>query len=267
MNRLLSTEFVFQIFALFIAFIVVHGFYVALIRPQADRVLAEQTAQMQVDPGYVPDQSLYIVLKDYEQETTFVLFFWAIAILGYKGHQVVGQQRHLEIDMIGRGADIITPNDAPGIISHIDQSLNDVERNFILPRALTLALERFMVTRRVPDAAAAATQTVETEAQRMESELSIIRYIAWAIPSIGFIGTVRGIGQALGQAHRAVEGDISGVTQSLGTAFNSTFIALVLSIILMFVIHQLQRAQERLVLDSEHYCESSLTRFLRSDIS
>ena len=48
----------------------------------------------------------------------------------------------------------------------------------------------------------------------------MIRYIVWAIPSIGFIGTVRGIGQALGQAHRAVEGDIVGVTASLGVAFS-----------------------------------------------
>ncbi|RME65158.1 MAG: MotA/TolQ/ExbB proton channel family protein [Alphaproteobacteria bacterium] len=267
MNRLLSTEIVYQLFALLLSFIIVHGVYVALVRPQADKVLAQQTAQMQADPDYVPEQSLYVVLKDYEQETTFVLFFWAVAILGYKGRSVLRQQRHLETDLIGHGADIITPSEAPAIISHIDQSLGDQERDFILPRALTMALERFIATRRVPDASAAAIQTLESEAERMESELSIIRYIAWAIPSIGFIGTVRGIGQALGQAHRAVEGDISGVTQSLGTAFNSTFVALVLSIILMFVIHQLQRAQERLVLDAGNYCESSLTRFLRSDIA
>jgi biopolymer transport protein ExbB/TolQ len=61
----------------------------------------------------------------------------------------------------------------------------------------------------------------EGEADRLDSELSLLRYIAWAIPAIGFIGTVRGIGNALAQAHRAMQGDLSGVTQSLGTAFNS----------------------------------------------
>jgi len=99
--------------------------------------------------------------------------------------------------------------------------------------------------------------------ERQESELSIIRYIAWAIPSVGFIGTVRGIGSALGQANRAVEGDITGVTQSLGVAFNSTFIALVISIVLMFFIHQLQLTQERLVLDTESYCNENLIARLR----
>jgi biopolymer transport protein ExbB/TolQ len=98
-----------------------------------------------------------------------------------------------------------------------------------------------------------------SEGERLDSELSMIRYIAWAIPSVGFIGTVRGIGEALGQAHKAIEGDIFGVTTSLGVAFNSTLIALLLSIVLMFLVHQLQRLQERYVLDIGAYCEEHLT--------
>ena len=93
----------------------------------------------------------------------------------------------------------------------------------------------------------------------------MVRYIAWAIPSIGFIGTVRGIGEALGQAHRAVEGDIAGVTVSLGVAFNSTFVALVISIIIMFFTHQLQLLQERLVLNAQNYCDEKLLKQLKTD--
>ena len=104
----------------------------------------------------------------------------------------------------------------------------------------------------------------ETEAERLDSQLSTIRYIVWAIPSIGFIGTVRGISQALGQAHKAVNGDISGVTANLAIAFNSTFVALVISLFVMFLMHQLQRAQEQFVLDSQEHCEASLTRHLVS---
>ena len=97
----------------------------------------------------------------------------------------------------------------------------------------------------------------EAEAERSESELSMIRYIAWAIPSVGFIGTVRGIGDALAQAHKAVGGDITGVTSSLGVAFNSTFIALLISLVLMFLVHQIQLMQERLVHGVEKYCQLS----------
>ncbi|REJ66464.1 MAG: biopolymer transporter [Proteobacteria bacterium] len=76
------------------------------------------------------------------------------------------------------------------------------------------------------------------------------------------MGTVRGIGDALGQAYKAVEGDISGVTVSLGVAFNSTFVALVLSIIIMFALHQLQLSQERLVLRTQRYADKQLIRHL-----
>ena len=60
-----------------------------------------------------------------------------------------------------------------------------------------------------------------------------------------------------------MEGDIAGVTESLGVAFNSTFIALVISIIIMFLMHQLQLLQDRLVLDSQDYADSRLIRHLQ----
>ena len=137
--------------------------------------------------------------------------------------------------------------------------------------AMAFSLERIRrgedtiaATGNVQDVSTAARDVCDSEAERLESELATIRYIAWAIPSVGFIGTVRGIGNALGQAHRAVEGDITGVTENLGVAFNSAFIALVISIVLMFFIHQLQLQQERLVLDSERYVDRWLVRRLRA---
>jgi len=69
---------------------------------------------------------------------------------------------------------------------------------------------------------------------------------------------VRGIGGALSLAHRAVAGDITGVTQNLGVAFNSTFIALLISIVIMFMVHQLQLLQERQIFETETYCDENL---------
>ncbi len=45
-------------------------------------------------------------------------------------------------------------------------------------------------------------------------------------------------------------------------AFNSTFVALVLSIVIMFALHQLQLSQERLVLDCQRYADKRLLRHL-----
>ena len=264
MKKSFPVELVYQVFSLLIAFILVHALYVTVIRPQANSFLEQEAANMQADPGYVQQRSFFVVIKDYEQETCFILMFWAFAILGFKGRATFRQQQLLEQDLLRLPDDLpIGPEDTRDLSARL-RSLPNAMQGYLLPRALLTAIERFGATRNVQDVSTAARDICESEGERMESELSIIRYIAWAIPSVGFIGTVRGIGDALGQAHRAVEGDITGVTSSLGVAFNSTFIALVISIVLMFFIHQLQLMQERLVLDSERYIDHWFIRRLQT---
>lgn len=257
MKKVFPTEFVFSVFSLLIAFILVHAIYVAVIRPNAEAFLAEEKASMAVDANYVPQRSAYVVVKDFEQESCFVLMLWAFAILGFKMRNTYRQQQQLDRDFIGlpEGA-VISASDTNLISERIERirRLPEKMKEYLLPRVLLGALERFGSTKNIQDASTEVLNLCEEESDRLESELSIIRYIAWAIPSVGFIGTVRGIGNALAQAHRAVEGDITGVTQGLGVAFNSTFIALLISIILMFIVHQIQLMQERLVLNTQRYC-------------
>jgi biopolymer transport protein ExbB/TolQ len=264
MKKNFPTELVYHVFSLLIAFIIVHSIYVTVVRPQARAFLETEAAALQADPQYVQQNSFFVVIKDYEQESCFVLMLWAFAILGYKGREALRQQKLLNEDLLQLPEGLpIGPEDTRNIAQHI-ASMPAHLSDWLLPRALLTAIERFGATRNVQDVSTAARDVCESEGERMESELSIIRYIAWAIPSVGFIGTVRGIGDALGQAHRAVEGDITGVTASLGVAFNSTFIALVISIVLMFFVHQIQLMQERLVLDSERYVDHWLIRRLKS---
>ena len=264
MKRNFPVELVYQVFSLLSAFILVHALYVTFIRPQASAFLEQEAAYMKADQEYVQQRSFFVVIKDYEQESCFILMLWAFAILGFKGRSTYSQQKLLQQDLLRLPDDLpIGPEDTRELASRL-HNLPAALQGYLLPRALLTAVERFGATRNVQDVSTAARDICESEGERMESELSIIRYIAWAIPSVGFIGTVRGIGDALGQAHRAVEGDITGVTSSLGVAFNSTFIALVISIVLMFFIHQLQLMQERLVLDSERYIDHWFIRRLRT---
>ncbi len=257
-------EFLFQIVALAVAAILVHAVYATLIRPKAEAFLERERAAMADDPTYVSERSFYVIIRDYEQEACFILMLWAFAIMGHKGLAVARARRMLDEDLvpIAEGMRIL-PQDSRELQRGLD-ALPAPRRAALLPRALTAALHRFDSARNVQDVSSAAHAMCEAEGERLESELAMIRYIAWAIPSVGFIGTVRGIGEALRRAHEAVEGDISGVTESLGIAFNSTLIALVISIVVMFIVHQLQRAQERYVLDAEMYCEDRLIRHLHT---
>ncbi len=263
MKKTLHFELIYQIAALVVAVILVHLVYVTVIRPNADAILEAQAQLAAEGKAYVQDRSIYVVLRDYEQETCFVLMFWAMAIMGFKARAALRERSLLQQDMldIQEGTSIL-PEDARQYTRPI-QALPEETREYLLPRTLISALQRFASTRNVQDVSEAVRAVCDTESDRLDSELSMVRYIAWAIPSIGFIGTVRGIGEALGQAYRAVEGDIAGVTASLGVAFNSTFIALVISIVLMFLMHQLQLIQERLVLDAHAYADQKLVRHMQ----
>lgn len=265
MRRQLPVEFVFQIFSLFLSVILVHAMYVAWIRPQANAVMEEQRIMLEQDAEFVPERSLYVIVRDFEQEACLILALWALAIMGYKARGALRERSLLQRDLLPLAEGVrILPEDTREHARQL-RALPESQQRLLLPRVLLSALQRFGATGNVQDVSSATQTLVNAEAERLESELSMIRYIAWAIPSIGFIGTVRGIGQALTLAYRAVEGDISGVTESLGVAFNSTFFALLVSIFIMFLVHQLQLLQERLVFETSDYCDERLIRRLQGD--
>ena len=256
------SEFLYQLIALLVAIIIVHTIYVTVVWPGAQTVLDAQRELQATGGAFEMERSFFIVIKDYEQEACFILMLWSSAIMGYKARQVLRERAHLKQGLLAVDPQTrVLPEDAREYARPL-QALPGEQREYLLPRALLSALQRFASTRSIQDVAAAIHEVCDIEAARLDAELSMIRYIVWAVPSIGFIGTVRGIGQALGQAHRAVEGDIVGVTSSLGVAFNSTFIALVISLFIMFLMHQLQLLQERLVFDTQSYCDVHLVRHL-----
>ena len=263
-----KSEFFYQIIALVMSAIVVHTVYVGLVRPNAEVVLAaeRQAVAEQIATGKTVsiERSAWVVLKDYEQESCFILMFWVLAIIGLKFHGVT-QQRKLfsqRLVAIEEGRRIL-PEDARKLARPIE-ALSSPERDYLLPRALRGALARYSATKSVHDVSSVVRDVCEDEADRLDSELSMVRYITWAIPSIGFIGTVRGIGAALGNAHEAVAGNIAPVTASLGVAFNSTFVALLISIVIMFMTHQITLMQERMVREVQDYTDQNLIAHLQN---
>jgi len=265
MSKTFNNEFLFQLIALLASFILVHLFYIGLVRPNAEALILAQTlAQEAGSTESIADRSIWVVIKDFEQEACFILAFWAIAIMGFKAKNLNHEKKILEQSLVDipSGTKIL-PEDARPLTRNLE-NLNQEQQDYLLPRALTAALQRLAGAGGVSDVANAIKDLCESESQRLDTELSMIRYIAWAIPSIGFIGTVRGIGGALANAHEAVEGNIAGVTASLGVAFNSTFIALLISIFIMFLSHQLTLHQERLVLNTQKYCDRNLIRHLQA---
>lgn len=257
------SEFVVTLAALIFTIVSVHATYVALIRPRGESITQFELQKMKQDRTYVAKRSFYIVIKDFEQELEIIHFMWAMLIIAYKAWLVRRERNYLDREFINVPEGIkVLPEDAKDYARQIE-GLPGPEKMSLVARALQRTLDRFAATRSIRDSAETSRSICDSEADRLDSGLAMIRYIAWAIPAIGFIGTVRHIGDALLQANQAVGGDITSVTSSLGIAFNATFVALSLTIVLMFFLHQLQQAQEQLVHDTDHWIDQRLIRHMQ----
>lgn len=98
---------------------------------------------------------------------------------------------------------------------------------------------------------------------RVELDYSLLRYLGWLIPTVGFIGTVYGIAEAL-RALSPSDGGLAveAVVAPLSTAFYSTFVALVASAVLMLVVQRVQRLEEQAINQSARYCLDHLVNRL-----
>lgn len=90
----------------------------------------------------------------------------------------------------------------------------------------------------------------------LENSFSLVKVLLWAIPILGFIGTVIGMSQAVG-SFDAVLGNadnvdglkagLTKVTGGLGTAFDTTYLALVISVLLAIPINLVERQEEQIL--------------------
>lgn len=257
------SEFFVTMFALIFTILVVHATYVAWIRPNGDAIVAAEQARMRADPDFVPERSFFLVINAPEQEVEIIHFVWALLIIGYKALLIRRERKLLNRELIHVPEGIkVLPEDAKDYARQLDDLPAD-EKPMLVVRALQRTLDRFASTRSIRDSAETSRAVCDSEADRLDSGLAMIRYIAWAIPALGFIGTVRHISEALLQAHKAVTGDIINVTSSLGIAFNATFVALSLTIVLMFFLHQLQQSQEGFVHNTDHWIDQHLIRHMQ----
>ena len=160
----LPSEFAFQVLALLAAVIVVHAFYVGLIRPSADAQLAAQAALQASGAAFVPERSLYVVIRDFEQEACFILMIWALAIMGLKAWTTRQEATMLERNLIQvtEGTSLL-PQDARNYARGIE-ALPEAEQELLLPRTLLNALSRFSTTASIPAVSEAVREQCDIEA-------------------------------------------------------------------------------------------------------
>lgn len=137
----------------------------------------------------------------------------------------------------------------------------------ILANRVDRMLGLWLSTKDVSRIATWAGAESERDANASDSTYAMARVLIWAIPILGFIGTVLGLGTAVagfsdflsGAAGlEEIQGAIGDVTSGLGTAFDTTLLALILSVILMFPMSVVLRREENLFVEIDNYLDDML---------
>lgn len=100
--------------------------------------------------------------------------------------------------------------------------------------------------------------TGQIDREMVESSYTHVKFMIWLIPVLGFIGTVLGIGEAIGGFNAiltsskdfdAMKGALGNITNSLAYAFDTTLVALVQDAIVMFILSIIQKQGDDFISD------------------
>ena len=138
---------------------------------------------------------------------------------------------------------ILQPQDLAPIRKRVTQH-NDGEHAF-LPTLIDLCILQFQASRSVDQTVTVLNSQLELIEHRLDLRYTVIKYIIWVVPTVGFIGTVIGIADSLLIASQQPDDpDIAALTSSLGLAFNTTLVSLLLSAVLVLFQHIVQSVEE-----------------------
>ena len=206
----------------------------------------------------------------------------AAILLGAKAWLLRPQQRVLGIDLLPESISLrITLANAPSFVRHLGEETGlqldnprllggGTAKSFLVER-VSQALAHFTMRGNARDVIDHLGNQSQLDRNAVESSYTMVRVFIWAIPLLGFVGTVLGISAAVAgfsdSVASAVDLDvmkqsIGAVTTGLGIAFDTTLLALIVSIFIMFPTSSLQKSEQDFLDHVELYCEQRLTRRL-----
>jgi len=207
------------------------------------------------------------------QYVTVVISIWAILLILVKWGKIRLQRGALSCrELVPVEADfVLTPATVGEVTNRLRQVCEDPER-FVLFRRIKLALANLRNMGQVGDLDNVLESLANNDEDVMESSYTLIKGLIWAIPVLGFIGTVQGLGIAIGDFGTvlSVTSDmenlktgLQGVTGGLATAFDTTFVALVASLGIQLTLVGIRKSEEGMMVGVKSYCQQYLVGRLR----
>ena len=202
-----------------------------------------------------------VINGGYIQSVTYLAFFWAWFEVQEKLKVIARERKAFKMNFIPTNdKHVFMPQD----INNLKFKLIEFEKKekYILSDLLKKACTKFRTSGSLSELIDIVSIQIEVSQEKSEGDQSVIRYLTWVIPSVGFVGTVIGISQALIVANT---GDMERITMLLGVAFDTTLVALVLSIIIMWFVHRLQEETDRFHSDLKEFVIDNLINKIETE--
>ncbi|GEP43921.1 hypothetical protein BGE01nite_32120 [Brevifollis gellanilyticus] len=203
---------------------------------------------------------------------TMFFFFWALSMMFFKWRKLAVQQQALALPLMPQQPDFeLTPATARALRERMS-GIVDNPNHFILLNRIDLALANLHNIGHTADVAAILKIQAENDEAQISSSYALTQGFLWAIPVLGFIGTVLGLGQAIGAfgATLRAGGDmvalrksLESVTAGLATSFETTLVALLCALVLQLIISWLQTRESEFLDACNEICHKNVAGKLR----
>lgn len=198
---------------------------------------------------------------------TVLLFFWALYILLFKLRHIRREENAFAFDLLPQDQyQLVGIRDVQATLREINRMPSEDQRLLLVTR-IGRALKSLRASGNTAETAGLLEYQAEIDLAASESTYAAVKVFIWAIPVIGFIGTVLGISVAIGnfgalvqqaQEVEAIKEGLGPVTGGLAVAFETTLLALVLSIAIMFFSTWVRTKEDDLHTRVEDYCVEHL---------
>jgi biopolymer transport protein ExbB/TolQ len=187
------------------------------------------------------------------QNLMHIIFFVGVGDLFVRWRIAAREERFLNRHFLPEDDQTVLVSEELGPIRKQIVGQFDHENGF-LPSLVNIAILQFQSSSSIEQAAGVMNQHLELMSHRVDLRYGLVRFIAWVVPTLGFIGTVYSLGASLSQAgDPSVALDLKAVAKTLGIGFDCTMVALVESAILVFLLHLVQEKEESVLNASGDY--------------
>lgn len=186
------------------------------------------------------------------QNLEHMLFFITLGELYVRWRDAVRENGFFRHRLLPESDDAVLTQAELGPIRRKVASLYTFDHGF-LPQLIDICILQFQSGRSVDQTVAVMNSNLELVQHRVDLKYSLIRYLAWALPTLGFIGTVLGMGSALGSVPTGKAIDLNALAKTLSLGFDATLVALVESAILVGLLHLVQEKEELALNKVGHY--------------